>query len=285
MIHFTKMHGAGNDYVFVDCFDREMPADVPALARAMSDRHTGIGADGVILICPSDEADARMQMWNADGSSGEMCGNGIRCVAKYLYEHGRTQRDVLHIATDNGVRRLEVSASDGRVTQVRVNMGRPILEASKIPTTLEGNPPLDVVLPLDGRAAAASGELAVTAISMGNPHCVTFVEELSDEMVLSLGPQIENHPAFPNRVNVEFVQVLSPTEVRMRVWERGTGETQACGSGACAAHVAGVLTGRIERTAVCHLPGGDLKLQWLAEEDVYMTGPAIEVFSGEWPEG
>jgi diaminopimelate epimerase len=280
MIHFTKMHGAGNDYVFVDCFDREMPTDVPALSRAMSDRHTGIGADGLILICPTDDADARMRMWNADGSPGEMCGNGIRCVAKYLYEHRQIQRDVLNIATDNGIRRLELSITDGRVTRVRVNMGRPILEAVRIPTTLAGNPPLEIALPLE-----EWGELIVSAISMGNPHCVTFVEKLNDELVLGLGPQIEIHPAFPNRVNVEFVQVLSPTEVRMRVWERGTGETQACGSGACAAHVAGVLTGRIERTAICHLPGGDLQLQWLAEDDVYMTGPAVEVFSGQWPAG
>jgi diaminopimelate epimerase len=279
-MRFTKMHGAGNDYVYVDGFREQLPANPAELAIRVSDRHRGIGGDGLILIVPSAVADARMRMYNADGSEAEMCGNGIRCVAKYVYDHGLACKPELRIETGRGVLTLQVfPGADGRVARVRVNMGLPILEAARIPTTLEGTPPKNVPL------TVGDCTLAVTCVSMGNPHCVTFVEELSDDWVLRIGPQVEVHPAFPKKVNAEFIQVLSPREFRMRVWERGSGETQACGTGACAALVAGVVTGRLERTALAHLPGGDLELEWPADDSpVFMTGPAVEVFSGEWPE-
>ncbi len=276
-MRFTKMHGAGNDYVYVNAFTERLPDDLPALARAVSDRHFGIGGDGLILIGPSERADARMRMFNADGSESEMCGNGVRCVAKYVYDHGIARKEELRIETGRGVLTLQVFPEAGRVARVRVNMGTPILTGREIPTTLPGDPPRKVPLEVAGRT------LAVTCVSMGNPHCVTFVDEITDELVLGVGPQIERHPAFPRRVNAEFVQMLSPREMRMRVWERGSGETLACGTGACAALVAAVLNGLGERTAMCHLPGGDLTLEWAASNEVYMTGPAVEVFSGEWP--
>ena len=276
-VKFTKMHGAGNDYVYVNGFDESVPGDIPGLARAVSDRHKGIGADGLILICPSRVADAQMRMWNADGSEAEMCGNGVRCVAKYVYDHGIVRKDELTIETGNGVLSLQLQIAGGRVDRVRVNMGIPILHAADIPTTLSGDPHVNVRLEVAGK------ELRVTVVSMGNPHCVTFVDEVNDEWVLDVGPQIERLGAFPNRANAEFVQVVSPWEMRMRVWERGSGETQACGTGACAAAVAGVLAGLTEREVVAHLPGGDLKLHWPESGEVYLTGPAVEVFSGDWP--
>jgi diaminopimelate epimerase len=291
-MRFTKMQGAGNDYVYVNCFAESPPADPVGLAIAVSDRHKGVGADGLILICPSEVADARMRMWNADGSPAEMCGNGVRCVAKYMYDHGISAKEELKIETGNGVRDLQLQVSNGKVDQVRVNMGAPILEGPRIPTTLPGNPPLRVKLALGNSSESgepplpvAVQELEVTCVSMGNPHCVTFVDEVNDEWVLGVGPQVERHGAFPNRVNAEFVQVLSPREILVRVWERGSGETQACGTGACAAMVAGVLTGLTHREVLCHLPGGDLKLQWANSGEVYLTGPATEVFSGDWPLG
>jgi len=274
---FTKMHGAGNDYVYVNCFAEKLPHDIPALAIVVSDRHKGIGADGLILICPSEIADARMRMFNADGSESEMCGNGVRCVAKYVYDHGIARQDRLKIETGRGVLVLDLEVSRGLVDRVRVNMGAPILESSKIPTTLAGNPPIRQKLSAGGR------EFEVTCVSMGNPHCVTFVDQLNDDWVLRVGPEVERHPAFPRRVNAEFIQIVSPREFKMRVWERGSGETQACGTGACASAVAGVLTGLTERRVLAHLPGGDLELEWSDAGEVYLTGPAVEVFSGEWP--
>ncbi len=276
-MRFTKMHGAGNDYVYVNCFDETPPTDLPALAHAVSDRHKGIGSDGLILIRPSSVADARMQMFNADGSEAEMCGNGIRCVAKYVYDHGIARKESLQIETGRGVLTLKVFVDRGKVDRVRVDMGQPILKSAEIPTRLAGDPP--VLVPLD----VAGRELKVTCVSMGNPHCVTFVDEITDDLVLRVGPQIERHPAFPNRVNAEFVQVLSRTETVLRVWERGSGETQACGTGACAAAVAGALAGLTDRKIVTHLPGGDLELEWTSSGEVEMTGPAIEVFEGDWP--
>ncbi|WP_437203531.1 diaminopimelate epimerase [Planctomicrobium sp. SH664] len=276
-MRFTKMHGAGNDYVYVNAFAEKLPADVTELAQQVSDRHTGVGGDGLILICPSERADARMRMFNADGSESEMCGNGVRCVAKYVYDHGIARKDELTIETGRGVLTLQVFPESGRVQRVRVNMGPPIFEAEQIPTTLPGNPPVRVPLAVDGRT------FEVTAVSMGNPHCVTFVDEITDDLVLRVGPQIERHPAFPRRVNAEFIQILSRTEMNMRVWERGSGETLACGTGACAAAVAAVLNGLTERRVLCHLRGGDLELEWAESGEVYMTGPATEVFSGEWP--
>jgi diaminopimelate epimerase len=278
-MRFTKMHGAGNDYVYVNCFAEKFPADPATLAIAMSDRHKGIGGDGVIFICPSDNADVRMRMYNADGSEAEMCGNGIRCVAKFVYDHGLAKKPELKIATGRGILTLQLFAgSDGKIERVRVNMGPPILDAASIPTTLPGNPPRNVELKV------AEKTLSVTCVSMGNPHCVTFVDEVNDDWVLRIGPLIEKHPAFPRKVNAEFIQIVSPREFIMRVWERGSGETQACGTGASAAAVAGILTGRLERKVLAHLPGGDLELEWPTDDSpVYMTGPDTEVFSGEWP--
>ncbi|MCA8993512.1 MAG: diaminopimelate epimerase [Planctomycetaceae bacterium] len=276
-MRFTKMHGAGNDYVYVNCFEERLSGDVAQLARDISDRHRGVGGDGMILICPSEVADARMRMFNADGSESEMCGNGVRCVAKYVYDHGIAVKDELDIETGRGVLRLQVFPENGKVEQVRVNMGEPILEAEQIPTTLPGSPVVNVPLQVAGR------EFHVTCVSMGNPHCVTFVHEITDELVLVIGKQIEVHPAFPRRVNAEFIRIISRTEMDMRVWERGSGETQACGTGACASAVAGILNGLLDRKVLCHLPGGDLTLEWPENGPVYMTGPATEVFSGDWP--
>jgi diaminopimelate epimerase len=276
-MRFTKMHGSGNDYVYVNCFDQTPPENLPELARRVSDRYRGIGGDGLILIRPSDVADARMQMFNADGSESEMCGNGLRCVGKYVYDHGLCRRPSLRIETGAGVLSLDLELSDGHVQQVQVDMGEPVLKGTKIPTTWTGDTVVNAELALDGRT------LAVTCVSMGNPHCVTYVDKLSDDWVLGVGPRIENDRHFPNRVNAEFVEVLSPTEARMRVWERGSGETLACGTGACAVCVAGVLTGRTGRAILAHLPGGDLRLEWSEQDNrVRMTGPAVEVFSGEW---
>jgi diaminopimelate epimerase len=208
-----------------------------------------------------------------------MCGNGLRCVAKYVYDHGLVRKTILTIETGNSVKSFNLEIAGGQVSRVRVDMGEPILEASRIPTTLPGNPPIEVPLP--------NSELTtpVTCISMGNPHCVTFVDTITDALVLGIGPKVERHPAFPRRTNIEFVHVNKPDDVTLRVWERGSGETLACGSGACAVVVAGVLTKRTQRRITAHLPGGDLQLEWLETDNhVYMTGPAVEVFSGDWPE-
>lgn len=273
---FTKMHGAGNDYVYVNCFEEALPEDIAGLAMAVSDRHKGIGSDGLILICPSEKADARMRMFNADGSESEMCGNGVRCVAKYVYDHGIARQQTLKIETGAGVLHLDLELAGSRVSQVRVNMGKPILKSAEIPTLLPGDPPVDAALDLGDQS------LKVTCVSMGNPHCITFIDELNDHWVHDIGPKVEVHPMFPNRVNAEFIEVVSPTELKMRVWERGSGETQACGTGACASAVAGVLTGRSERDVLIHLPGGDLRLEWADSEEVFMTGPAVEVYEGVW---
>ncbi len=277
-MRFTKMHGAGNDYVYVDCFAEPVPDDPAETARRVADRHFGVGGDGLILIRPSEVADARMQMFNADGSEAEMCGNGVRCVAKYVYDHGICDKEHLTIETGNGVLELQLTIADGLVERVRVNMGQPVLAAADIPTTLPGDPVVGALLEIDGKP------LEVTCVSMGNPHCITYVERLSDDWVLGWGPKIEHDPHFPNRVNAEFVEIISPGEIRMRVWERGSGETRACGTGACAVCVAGVLSGRSEREILAHLPGGDLRLVWGEDTNhVFMTGPAEEVFSGDWP--
>ena len=275
-MRFTKMQGAGNDYIYVNCFAEPMPEEPAALARQISDRHFGVGGDGLILICPSEVADARMRMFNADGSESEMCGNGVRCVAKYVYDHGLSNKETLAIETGRGVLSLDLEVVDGLVERVRVDMGRPILKAVEIPTTLQGDPVVRAKLHVADR------DLSVTCVSMGNPHCVTYVDRLSDEWVLGLGPKIEVDRHFPRRVNAEFVEVISQSEVRMRVWERGSGETLACGTGASAVCVAGVLAGVTGRKILAHLPGGDLELDWAENDHVYMTGPAVEVFSGEW---
>ena len=275
---FTKMHGAGNDYVYVDCFaEKSLPEDLGLLAQKISHRRFGVGSDGLILIEPSSIADARMRMFNADGSESEMCGNGIRCVAKYIYDHGIACRETLTIETGRGVLKLQVQAEGGKASLITVDMGQPILQAAQIPTTLGGE--RVVALPVD----FAGQTLSVTCVSMGNPHCVIFVPKATDELVLGLGPKIESDARFPRRTNVEFVEVISPTELRQRTWERGSGETWACGTGASAVCVAGVLNGVSQRDVLIHLVGGDLQLRWDPQTDhVMMTGGATEVFSGEW---
>jgi diaminopimelate epimerase len=278
-MRFTKMHGIGNDYVYVSTFDQPAPSNPEKLAIAVSDRHFGIGADGLILIMPSERADARMRMFNADGSEGEMCGNGVRCVAKYIREHGLVTEDRVTIETGRGVLALDLEMADDHVRRVRVDMGTPIFDPARIPTRLGGRPPVEAPLRMDGR------ELAVTALSMGNPHAVIYVDDAAAFPLEALGPRIENDDAFPRRVNVHIVEVYGPDEVRMRTWERGSGITLACGTGACAVCVAGVLTGRSSRRILAHLPGGDLELEWIDDvAPVFMTGPATEVFSGEWPD-
>lgn len=287
-MRFTKMHGAGNDYVYVNCFEETLPGDPAELARLISDRHFGVGGDGMILICPSEAADARMRMFNADGSESEMCGNGIRCVAKYVYDHGICVNDTLKIETGAGVLTLKVYATDGRVQRVRVDMGEPILEAERIPTLLPG--PQVVNHPLEGNPNAPENawwqqcglDPRITCVSMGNPHAILYCRDVASVPLERVGPQFENAPVFPRRINVHFVQVHQPDEVTMRTWERGTGITLACGTGASAVAVAGVLTGRTDRTILAHLPGGDLELTWGEDNHVSMTGPATEVFSGQW---
>lgn len=279
MIRFTKMHGAGNDYVYVSCFDQPEPTNPAELARRISDRRFGVGGDGMILILPSETAAARMRMFNADGSEGEMCGNGIRCVAKYVYDHGICQQPRLRIDTGAGPLDIELGVEGGKAVTATVDMGPPRLRPEEIPTTLaSGDRIVDLPLSVGGV------ELSVTCVSMGNPHCVIFVPEATDDLVLRVGPMIEAHPAFPKRTNVEFVEVMARNEVRQRTWERGSGETWACGTGASAVCVAGVLTGRTDSEILNHLRGGDLRLRWPGPgSSVIMTGPATEVFSGTFP--
>jgi diaminopimelate epimerase len=278
-MRFTKMHGIGNDYVYVDCVRQKPPADPAALAQVVSDRHFGIGSDGLILICPSERADARMRMFNADGSESEMCGNGLRCVAKFVHDHGIATRPRLAIETGRGVLTVDLEVKHGRAERVRVNMGAPILKSADIPTTLPGDPPVNASL-----TVGDPWPWEVTCVSMGNPHAVIYSPDVAQVELERVGPVLEHAPAFPRRVNVHFVQVHSPGEVTMRTWERGSGITLACGTGACAVCVAGVLTGKTARRLLAHLPGGDLELEWAAADNcVYMTGPATEVFTGEWP--
>lgn len=289
-MRFTKMQGAGNDYVYVDCVSQPPPADPPRLAQQIADRHFGVGGDGLILICPSSVADARMRMFNADGSESEMCGNGVRCVAKYVYDHALARRPTLRIETGRGVLTLDLEIAADRVERVRVNMGAPILEAARIPTTLAGERVVDhpraalgglLDEPWTGPCGLEGG---LTCVSMGNPHVVLYVRDVARVPLATVGPAIEHAAVFPRRINVHFVQVHARGEVTVRHWERGSGPTLACGTGACAVCVAGVLTGRTERTLRAHLPGGELTLEWPDEGPVFMTGPAVEVFSGEWPD-
>jgi diaminopimelate epimerase len=289
-MQFTKMHGLGNDYVYIDCFNQPLPREPAALSRAISDRHFGVGSDGLILICRSEKADARMRMYNADGSEAEMCGNGIRCVARFLYDHNLVQKPVVTVETGRGVLTLQLQIEGGVVKLVRVDMGVPILEAVKIPTTLPGPRVLNYPLlyrPDDPKCAwfgSAGLDPRLTCVSMGNPHAVLYCRDVSRVPLESVGPLLEHHEWFPRRINVHFVQIHGPAEVTMRTWERGSGVTLACGTGACAVAVAGALTERTQRKLTAHLPGGDLQLDWSeSDKHVYMTGPAVEVFSGEWP--
>ena len=290
---FTKMHGLGNDYVYVNCFE-EAVADPAALAQVISDRHTGVGGDGLILIGPSDRADARMRIFNADGSEAEMCGNGLRCVAKYTYEHelaaaggpfsipgqGNLAFNAsLKIQTGNGVLTVGLSTDqENQVKRVCVNMGVPILTSEDIPVLLTSETAINEPIEIDGRT------LKMTCVSMGNPHAVFFVDSVDQIDLAGLGAKIEIHDLFPNRINVHFVEVQNPAELKVRTWERGSGITMACGTGACACGVAAVLNDKGDRTCTTHLPGGDLVLNWNDIDDhVYMTGPATEVFTGNWP--
>ena len=274
---FVKMHGAGNDYVYIDGF-QESVSDPAALAIAVSNRNFGIGSDGLILILPSTRADVKMRMFNSDGSEAEMCGNGVRCVAKYAYDHGLVAKEVVSVETGAGVLTLQLFPNaSGRIEKVRVNMGLPRLTRGEIPLT--GEPTAQVV---NEPLTILDQTFAITCVSMGNPHCVIFVDDVENFPVGKYGPLIEHHPLFPRRTNVEFVEVCSRSEVRQRTWERGAGETLACGTGASAVVVAGVLTGRTERVIKNVLAGGELELEWSADGAVFMTGPAVEVFSGEY---
>ena len=272
---FTKMQGIGNDYVYVNCFQEtvEHPGEVAKLVR---DRHFGIGSDGLILIKPSDVADFEMDMYNSDGSRGAMCGNGIRCVAKYVYDYGLTDKTSITVNTASGIKYLDLTIEDGKAVQIRVNMGAPILEPFKIPVISEKEIVLDEPILADGK------EYRITAVSMGNPHAVTYIDDVKGLDIEKIGPQFEHHPIFPDRVNAEFVKVLDRHTVEMRVWERGAGETLACGTGACAVAVASILNGLTEDEVTVKLLGGDLKIYWDRKENlVYMTGPAEVVFDGE----
>ena len=274
---FTKMHGIGNDYVYVNCF-KETVKDPSAVAKFVSDRHFGIGSDGLILIKPSDIADCEMDMYNLDGSQGAMCGNGIRCVAKYAYDYGIVNKTSISVATKSGVKYLDLSIRDGKVSMVKVNMGAPILQASLIPVVSESEQVVNAPIEVDGQI------YHFTAVSMGNPHAIVYMTDVDHLDIEKIGPSFENHVAFPDRVNTEFVEVLDEHTVKMRVWERGSGETLACGTGACAVAVASILNERVDsdKPVTVKLLGGDLEIYWNRQENlVYMTGPATTVFDGE----
>ncbi len=278
MIRFTKMHGLGNDFVVVDCMET-LPAEekLPALAKALCDRHFGVGADGLILVLPSRAADFKMRIFNADGGEAEMCGNGIRTFAKFVYERGYTRERELEVETLAGIIRPRLRVRGGKVARVRVDMGEPRLARSEIP--MKGPDQEKVV---GERIRVEGRRYEITAVSMGNPHCVLFVEDMERAKVEQIGPAIECHDLFPRRTNVEFVQIVGQGDIKMRVWERGAGETLACGTGASAALVAAVLNGLSARKATMHLRGGDLQVSWNPEDNhVFIEGPAAEVFTGE----
>ncbi len=273
---FTKMQGCGNDYVYVNAFEEQV-ADIPGTAIKMSDRHFGVGSDGLVLILPSEEQDFRMRMFNADGSEAEMCGNAIRCVGKYVFDHGMTHQTTVTIQTEAGVKVLELTVEEGQVTYARVDMGEPILTASEVPVVSELTPVVGELMVVDQRA------YAMTCVSMGNPHAITFVDEITDGHVHGVGPKLEIHAAFPRKTNVEFVKVIDKDTLEMRVWERGSGETLACGTGACATLVAAVLNGKSNRKAAVNLIGGQLIIEWdETTNHVFMSGPAVTVFEGLW---
>ncbi len=272
---FTKMHGCGNDYVYVNCFEENIP-NPSETAIKVSDRHFGIGSDGMILICPSDKADFRMEMYNLDGSEGKMCGNGVRCIAKYVYDHHLTDKTRISLETLGGIKYLDINVVDGKASTIKVDMGAPVLEPAAIPVKVDGDRAVNVPIEVDNKT------WHMTCISMGNPHAVVFVDDPASMDLPSIGPKFEKHPAFPEQVNTEFVHVLDRHTVDMRVWERGSGETLACGTGACATAVACILNGYTEDEVLVHLLGGDLLIHYDKEANtVYMTGPATEVFSGE----
>lgn len=275
-LHFTKMHGTGNDYVYVNLFDEKV-TDPSGLAVRISDRHFGIGSDGLILIAPSETADCRMIMYNADGSEGAMCGNGIRCVAKYAYEHGIVSDKEITVETKSGIKSLKLTVEGGEVTYVEVNMGQAVLKPVDIPVKAEGDTFVAQKLNVDGV------EYEVTCVSMGNPHCVIFTEGIDELDLEKIGPKFENHERFPDRMNTEFVEVIDDHIIKMRVWERGSGETISCGTGTCASTVAAVLNGycRQGEEIEVRIRGGRLYDTYLDNGEVLMKGPAEEVFVGE----
>ena len=303
-MQFVKMHGIGNDYIYIDAFTDsavEQNADWPELTRAMSRRHTGIGADGVILVCrplepgaPHGAADVRMRMFNADGSESEMCGNGVRCVARFAHDRLGVTARPMAVETGRGTLMIDYAVEDGALTRATVDMGEPVLDLPDIPVDFEAlahtGAPAQSVCHLELELPGEPRTLVFTPVSMGNPHAVFFADaneelfepDLKNLEVDRIGPVIEHHGAFPRRINAHFVTVQSPSELTMRTWERGTGETQACGTGACAVLVAAALTGRAERHALIHLRGGDLRIEWRADNHVFKTGPATEAFEGTW---
>ena len=277
-MEFTKMQGLGNDYVYVNCF-KEKIKNPSEMAVKVSDRHFGIGSDGLILIKPSEVADFEMEMYNADGSRGEMCGNGIRCVAKYVYDYGLTDKTSISVETLGGIKYLDLTVEHGKVTLVKVDMGTPILKPELIPIVAKGESVIDEPIMVGGK------EYHMTGVSMGNPHDVVFMDDIKNLEIEKIGPLFENHERFPNRINTEFVNVIDRHTAQMRVWERGSGETLACGTGACAVAVACILNGLTENTVTVKLLGGDLQIEWDREKNtVYMTGPAEVSFDGVWKE-
>lgn len=272
---FTKMHGCGNDYVYVNCFEETVKNPEEA-AKIVSDRHYGIGSDGLILICPSDKADFRMAMYNLDGSEGKMCGNGVRCIAKYVYDHHLTDKTRISLETLGGIKYLDLNIKNGKVETVVVDMGEPVLTPEDIPVAVSGDQAVNIPLEVDGKV------WYMTCISMGNPHAVVFVDNTQDLDLEKIGPKFEKHPIFPEQVNTEFVHVIDRHTVDMRVWERGSGETLACGTGACATAMACILNHMTDDEVLIHLLGGDLLIRYDRETNhIFMTGPAAEVFSGE----
>ena len=271
---FTKMHGLGNDYVYVNCFEEKID-NPPAVARFVSDRHFGIGSDGLIMINPSKTADFEMEMYNADGSRGEMCGNGIRCVAKYVYDYGLTDKTQISVETLGGIKYLDLTVEDGKVSLVKVDMGKPELKSDLIPIISENEKVIDEPIEVDGQV------YHMTGVSMGNPHTVIYVDDVKNLDLEKIGPKFENHERFPKRINTEFVHCIDRNTVEMRVWERGSGETLACGTGACAVAVASILNNLTDTRVTVKLLGGDLQIEWDREKDrVFMTGPATVVFDG-----
>lgn len=272
---FTKMHGLGNDYIYVNCLDYTLE-DPSKIARFVSDRHFGVGSDGLVLILPSDKADFRMRMFNSDGSEAEMCGNAIRCVGKYVYDNGLTDKTSIAIDTLAGVKILEMTVKNGEIELVKVDMGKPVLKPQDIPINSDKDLFISEAVSIDGQT------FKVTGVSMGNPHAVAYIDDVDSFPLSAIGPKMENHELFPRRINAEFVQVLDRYTLKMRVWERGAGETLACGTGACAVLVSSVLNGLSERRATVRLLGGDLLIEWNENDNhVYMTGPAVKVFDGE----
>ena len=287
-IHFVKMQGAGNDYVYIDCFAEPTPADPAALAPRIADRHFGVGGDGLVLVMPSAVASGRMRMFNADGSESEMCGNGVRCVAHLVVARGRASTGLVTVETGRGVLSLNVASEGPRRSRVCVDMGEPLLAADQIPVVHAAdsrqvvNAPCPALGAPEGWWEAAGLDPRMTCLSMGNPHVTFYCRDVARVPLETVGPRIETHAIFPHRVNVHFVEVLSPERVRMRTWERGSGITMACGTGASAVCVSGVITGRTGRQIVAEVPGGRLEIEWAASGHVFMTGPAEEVFEGTW---